>query len=562
MPSGEIADLGSRLARFLLWAALWSVIAAIVALGVYVLLRRRLPARTAAVTEPRARRFLRIALGLLWIADGLLQAQPRMPAGFVPVDMNRVTEHAPHWFGALIAPLLRAWTRHPVAADAGVVVLESGLGLLLLVAAHGVLARIAAWAGIVAALAIWVLGEGFGGLLAAGASWLTGAPGAALLYALIAALLLAPMSWWQTGRAVLLLRRGIAGWLLVGAMLEALPAEGFWRPTGLAMPFNDGAAIQQPGWLSAPIQSLADTAVRSPVVLNLLIVLAVAAVAIWLWFDGRTPAIAAAIALCLGTWWFAQDLGVLGGTATDPNTGLPLALAAAAALPAWSRERVPVARTGAVREGARVTLVAFAAVIGLVVPAVIAVAITGPADSAAVAADSAGGLRSIPPRPAPSFALTDQRNRPVSLHGLRGKVVVLTFLDPVCSTDCPLIANQLATADRQLGGLAQDVELVAIDSNPVFHKVADVAAFTDSHGLASLANWHFLYGSPDAAASVLAEYGITVDIPTVGMIEHSEGLFFIRPDGMEAAYLDDGAAAQLTETYAQQVENQLRRMLP
>ena len=44
----------------------------------------RAPTRTDShAQEPPARRLLRIGLGLLWLVDGLLQAQPAMPAGFV-----------------------------------------------------------------------------------------------------------------------------------------------------------------------------------------------------------------------------------------------------------------------------------------------------------------------------------------------------------------------------------------------------------------------------------------------------------------------------------------------
>jgi len=38
---------------------------------------------------------------------------------------------------------------------------------------------------------------------------------------------------------------------------------------------------------------------------------------------------------------------------------------------------------------------------------------------------------------APDFTLTDQHGRQVSPSRLHGKVVLLTFLDPVCVTDCP-----------------------------------------------------------------------------------------------------------------------------
>src|SRR6185437_6431698 len=54
--------------------------------------------------------------------------------------------------------------------------------------------------------------------------------------------------------------------------------------------------------------------------------------------------------------------------------------------------------------------------------------------------------------PAADFTLTSQAGRPVSLSSLRGKVVLLTFLDPVCTTDCPLIAQEMRSADAMLGG--------------------------------------------------------------------------------------------------------------
>ena len=92
----------------------------------------------------------------------------------------------------------------------------------------------------------------------------------------------------------------------------------------------------------------------------------------------------------------------------------------------------------------------------------------------------------------------------------------MTFLDPVCSSDCPLIAAQLAGADRQLGALRDQVEIVAIDTNPVFAHVADVAAFTESHGLSDLPNWHFVCGPAGQVSDVLAEFGIAVDRPGRG----------------------------------------------
>ena len=65
----------------------------------------------------------------------------------------------------------------------------------------------------------------------------------------------------------------------------------------------------------------------------------------------------------------------------------------------------------------------------------------------------------------------------MSLASLRGKVVLLTFLDPVCTTDCPLIAQEFRAAGQLLGAASKQVELVAIVANPVYHQVAYTQAF-------------------------------------------------------------------------------------
>ena len=63
--------------------------------------------------------------------------------------------------------------------------------------------------------------------------------------------------------------------------------------------------------------------------------------------------------------------------------------------------------------------------------------------------------------PAPAFSLTDQHGRDVTLASLRGKVVLLTFLDP-CTSDCPLEAQEFRQAGQLLGADDRHVELVAI----------------------------------------------------------------------------------------------------
>jgi cytochrome oxidase Cu insertion factor (SCO1/SenC/PrrC family) len=578
-PDAAIPDLGSQLFALLLRCLLWAVVGAFVVGASISLLSRRLPAvarwretlltdPTTRRSEPSARAFLRVTFGLLWIAAGLLQAQPKMPAGFVPDVLGTVSAAAPHWFSEIVGPLARAWERHPVAADTATVFVQVGLGLGLIVCRRGRLARLALWLTIAWSATVWVFGEAFGGLLSAGASWLSGAPGAVLIYAAAASVLLAPWEWWDRSIAQLIGRRFAAVWLAVGAVLQALPAEKQWTSAGISEPFMTATAHPQPAYLLRPIARLATVATGHPAAVNATVIVLLAVTAVSLWVSGRTFVVVAGLVLCALTWWLGQDFGVFGGTATDPNSALPLAVLLVCALPGLATDEAtvrtdqpPIASRRNIPVGVAAALASLALGLTLVVPIVLASRMGGRADAAAVAADSNGGVRGIPPRAAPPFTLTDQRGQQVSMSALRGKLVLLTFLDPVCTSDCPLIANQLAIANSQLGPLAQQVEIVAIDTNPTFHLVTDVKAFSDSHGLGGLSNWHFLCGPPDRLQDVLSAYGISVDVPAVGMIEHSEGMYFIGADGRQLAYLDDGAAAELTQTYAEQVRDEIRSLL-
>src|SRR5664279_5239352 len=169
--------------------------------------------RTADEIEPPARRFLRVGFGLLWLVDGLLQAQPAMPAGFVAHTLTPGISSSPSWLADLVQPLAQAWAHHPVTADAVTVSIELGLGLLLLLGGQGLLARSALWASLAFSAVVWVGGELFGGLLVPGASWLTGAPGAIVVYALAAGLLLVRWDRWSNGGVGRLARRAGGMWM-------------------------------------------------------------------------------------------------------------------------------------------------------------------------------------------------------------------------------------------------------------------------------------------------------------------------------------------------------------
>jgi len=150
--------------------------------------------------------------------------------------------------------------------------------------------------------------------------------------------------------------------------------------------------------------------------------------------------------------------------------------------------------------------------------------------------------------PAPPFQLTDQRGLPVGLAGLRGHVVALTFLDPVCTSDCPLIAQEFRQTDQQLSGQSGRVDFVAIVANPIYRSVSYTNAFDQQEGLTHLPNWYFLTGPVASLQRAWDSYGVQVQAVADGaMVAHSDLAFVIDARGHERdALLDDPGPTQVT----------------
>ena len=167
--------------------------------------------------------------------------------------------------------------------------------------------------------------------------------------------------------------------------------------------------------------------------------------------------------------------------------------------------------------------------------------------------------------PAKDFRLTDQNGRTVTPATLRGKVVLLTFLDPVCTSACPLIAQEFRAAGQLLGPSASRVELVAIAANPVFYQRVYTEAFTRQEGLSQVPNWQFLTGSVATLRQVWADYGIDSEVePGGSMVGHTEVAYVIDPAGhVREEFEDDpGPGTSATQaSYASMLADAARQYL-
>jgi hypothetical protein len=242
----------------------------------------------------------------------------------------------PAFISGPVLGLTRLVATDPAAWNAlfATIQLALAVGLLWRATARAALAGTVAWA-----LSVWWLGEGLGGLFIPGADPLTGAPGAALLYALVA--VLAWPAHTSSARAASAHEAGAS--LAEARVADDSVAEGsplgryarlawvvFWslmaflmlRAPASASPLTagggTGAALVTIGLAAA--FGLAAAGILRPATVRPAVLLAAAAAA-FLWVAG-------------------EHFGSLfTGSATDPSSGPLLLLIAAAFWPAWGRLR-------------------------------------------------------------------------------------------------------------------------------------------------------------------------------------------------------------------------------
>jgi cytochrome oxidase Cu insertion factor (SCO1/SenC/PrrC family) len=598
--------------------------------------------------EPRARLLLRVGFGLIWIFDGLLQAQPQMPGGLADQVIQPTSSSSPGWVQHLVNYGVNLWDYHPITAAAASVWIQVGIGLWMLFAVRGLPARLAGFAGVGWGLIVWAFGESFGGIFAPGLTVLFGAPGAALLYVVAGALLALPERAWDNPRLGRLVLGGTGAFFLGMALLQAWPGRGFWQGTAggqlgsLTSMIASMASTPQPNAIHAIVSGFGNFAVAHGFAVNLAAVIALALIGAGLLTaalraDARLARVAviAGAVFCLADWVLVEDFGFFGGLGTDPNSMIPFILLFTAGYlglaPAAARSQATAAatiaggglavesaglgagagnasRTTEVAEvlgapvpdtsgdsgeaqdaeggapapgagtpepaadggvqvppvglsgpsggrpraaqvpallqafaGAPIRFVAAAGALGVILVGAAPMALASTNSNAdPITAQAIAGTTGQFDTPAANFTLTSQDGRQVSLASLRGKVVLLAFLDPVCTTDCPLIAQEMRSADTMLGGKASSTELVAVVANPTYTSSAYTRAFTEQENLSQVPNWLYLTGSLGQLKNVWHDYGIEVEnLPAGAMAAHNDVAFVISADGNVRQELSD-----------------------
>ena len=459
----------------------WIIAIALVALLGATLLRRlnTFNLSSDGLAEPRARTYLRLAFGTIWVIDGILQFQPGMPLGLANDVVRPTIAGAPTWLHPLMYSSIHLWNAHPIALATGTAWIQMGIGLGLIVSNASV-GRLIAVAGAGWAFLIWVVGNGFGGAFASGSSILFGWPGATFFYFVAMAWIALPPRYFARHFSHFTLRL-VAIVLGVAAILQVLPSAGFWHGgnnnalTSMARTMTSTAQPHPLAWFVNRVGDVAGTLGGG---FNVIVVLWLLICAVGLWYASTHAVNWPVYAVAVGAvffWVVGEDVPIFGGLATDINSLVPLAVLVLCARPQL-RTASPLPRrlpeefrssSGAVVAAFAVAMVAFSVVS-------MGVASLSAAEPTLFVAQN--GTAAAVNTKAPVFTLTDQYDRPFRLEEHKGRYTLLTFLDPVCWTDCPLLAAQLRQV-RSEWPANTPLDIVVVAANPLHQTIANVRHF-------------------------------------------------------------------------------------
>lgn len=294
------------------------------------------------------RRGIQIALGFVWLLDGVLQFQSFMYThAFITEVIEPSAQGQPGFIGTPILTFAHFYGHDLTLWNTLAAEIQCAIGLGLIVSRRTV--RPALLASFFWAFIVWWFGEGLGMLFSgAPASPLTGAPGAAFVY-LMVALLVWPKDENADGMPVDGGLLGRSGALIVWSVIW-LDAAVLWllhvdRSKNAITEQLSGVAEGAPHWLATAQSSLAKDLGGDGVTAATFLAILSVVIAAGVWTRLRPAALVIGAALSLLYWIYGQSLGGpfwIGGE-TDVNTGPLLVLLAAtvwiAPKPAISKAR-------------------------------------------------------------------------------------------------------------------------------------------------------------------------------------------------------------------------------
>ena len=123
--------------------------------------------------------------------------------------------------------------------------------------------------------------------------------------------------------------------------------------------------------------------------------------------------------------------------------------------------------------------------------------------------------------PMQNFSLRDQSGKNFSFRGLRGKLVVLTFVYTTCPDLCPLITSSLLRVQRGLRADERNsVFLLSITTDPEIDSPEVLKSYAERYGV-DFSNWSFLTGEEEELSLGWKSFGVRVQRKARGLVDHT-----------------------------------------
>ena len=280
---------------------------------------------------PDVRRVLQLVLAGIWLLDALLQYQSFMFSKAFGQMIGRTASGNP---GVVASPI--TWNATLVAHHA--VLLNSIFATIQLLIAIGIAwrptVRLALAASIAWALGVWWFGEGLGMVLTSSASPVNGAPGAVIIYALLAVLL------WPADREASVpftAARAVGAtaaralWLVLWLSLAYFALLPGNRAPQALNGLIAGMESGEPGWLAALDRRAASLVAHQGLAASIVLAIALVIIAAGVYLPSAAAKVTLVLAIVVAAaiWVFGEAFGtILTGGGTDPNSGLLLILLA------------------------------------------------------------------------------------------------------------------------------------------------------------------------------------------------------------------------------------------
>ena len=153
-------------------------------------------------------------------------------------------------------------------------------------------------------------------------------------------------------------------------------------------------------------------------------------------------------------------------------------------------------------------------------------AVAGPAEA------RSGRLAVI--QQAADFTLTTQAGATLKFSGLRGKVVLVSFVFTTCNGTCPATTHRMSLIQRELKerGLLKDgkVHLLSVTLDPARDTPEVLRGYQKLYD-GDPAHWSMLTGPAADVAKAVAAWDMWVKPAANGQLDHPSRIFLVDPQG-------------------------------